>query len=167
MEKDPENRINKRQFLKIVAGGAIGAALPCNAHAQPPVPKTHLYKTVGECQIRADVYQSAQGARKPAVMWIHGGALIMGSRKWPDARFFAELLQRGFVIVSIDYRLAPETKLPGIIEDVQDAWRWLRQEGPKRFGIDPERILPYSQRDGQVSAHVPDPRDRGHRRPLR
>jgi acetyl esterase/lipase len=73
-------------------------------------------------------------------MWIHGGALIMGSRKWPDARLNAELFPRGFVVVSIDYRLAPETKLPGIIEDVQGAWRWLRQEGPKRFGIDPDRI---------------------------
>ena len=64
----------------------------------------------------------------------------MGSRKGLDSRFHAELLQRGFVVVSIDYRLAPETKLPGIIEDVQDAWRWLRQEGPKKFGIDPDRI---------------------------
>jgi len=86
------------------------------------------------------VYQATPGARKPAVMWIHGGALIMGSRKWPDARLNAELLQRGFVVVSIDYRLAPETKQPAIIEDVQDAWRWLRQEGPKQFGIDPDRI---------------------------
>ena len=54
--------------------------------------------------------------------------------------FWPSCVKRGFVIVSIDYRLAPETKLPGIIEDVQDAWRWLRQEGPKQFGIDPDRI---------------------------
>ena len=140
MEKGPANRMNRHQFLKIVAGGAIGAALPRIACAQPPGPTTHLYKTVGGCQIKADVYQSAQGARKPAVMWIHGGALITGSRKSPDARLCTELLQPGFVIVSIDYRLAPETKLPGIIEDVQDAWRWVRQEGPKRFGIDPDRL---------------------------
>jgi acetyl esterase/lipase len=138
MRKDSANRMSRQQFLKIAAGGAIGAALPSVARAQSPGPTTCLYKTVGGCQIRADVYPSARGAPKPAVMWIHGGALIMGSRKWPDAGFFAALRQRGFVIVSIDYRLAPETKLPGIIEDVQDAWRWMRQEGPKRFGIDPE-----------------------------
>jgi acetyl esterase/lipase len=134
--------MNRHQFLKIVACGAIGAAIPRIARAQPPGPTTHVYKTVGERQIKADVYQAAPGARKPAVMWIHGGALIMGGGppRWPDARFHAELLNRGFVVVSIDYRLAPETKLPGIIEDVQDAWRWVRQEGPKRFGIDPDRI---------------------------
>ncbi len=132
--------MNRHQFLKIAAGGAIVAAIPRVARAQPPGPTTYVYKTVGECQIKADVVAAAGAARRPAVMWIHGGALIMGSRKWPDARFFAELRQRGFVIVSIDYRLAPETKLPGIVEDVQDAWRWVRQEGPKRFGIDPDRV---------------------------
>jgi acetyl esterase/lipase len=95
---------------------------------------------VGGCEIKADVHQAAPGARKPGVLWIHGGALIMGSRRGLDGRFLGEVLKRGFVAVSIDYRLAPETKLPGIIEDVQDAWRWLRKEGGERFGIAPDRI---------------------------
>ena len=86
------------------------------------------------------MYQAAAGGASRPCMWIHGGALIMGSRKWLDDAFHAEIAKRGFVVVSIDYRLAPETKLPGIIDDVQDAWRWVRQEGPKRFGIDPDRI---------------------------
>ena len=139
MEKDRTNRLSRHQFLKIVAGGAIAAALPRVARAQPPGPTTHVYKTVGQCQIKADVYHSA-AARKPAVLWIHGSALIMGSRKWLDNNFHTEIAKRGFVVVSIDYRLAPETKLPNIIADVQDAWRWVRQEGPKRLGIDPDRI---------------------------
>jgi acetyl esterase/lipase len=46
----------------------------------------------------------------------------------------------GYVLISIDYRLAPETKLPAIIEDVEDAFRWLRSEGKKLFRIDPDRI---------------------------
>ena len=46
----------------------------------------------------------------------------------------------GFVVVSIDYRLAPETKLPAIAEDVEDAFRWLRSSGVDEFGIDPDRI---------------------------
>jgi acetyl esterase/lipase len=140
MREGFDHRISRHRFLKVVAGGAIGVTLPRIACAQSPGPTTHIYKTVGQCQIRADVHQAAPGSRKPALMWIHGGALIMGSRKGLDNRFCAELVKRGFVIVSIDYRLAPETKLPGIIEDVRDAWRWLRQEGPKRFGIDPDRI---------------------------
>ena len=140
MGQHTTKHMNRHQFLRLMAGGAIGAALPRIARAQSPSPTTHVYKTAGQCEIKADVYQAVPGGRKPTVMWIHGGALIMGSRKWLDAHLSAELFQRGFVVVSIDYRLAPETKLPGIIEDVQDAWRWVRQHGPERFGIDPDRI---------------------------
>jgi acetyl esterase/lipase len=51
-------------------------------------------------------------------------------------------------VVSIDYRLAPETKLPAIIEDLQDAYGWLRQRGPKLFRIDPDRIAVTGQSAG-------------------
>jgi acetyl esterase/lipase len=50
------------------------------------------------------------------------------------------LLASGFVVASIDHRLAPETKLPDIVDDARDAWRWLRTDGPSRFGIDPDRM---------------------------
>src|SRR5262249_8368486 len=42
--------------------------------------------------------------------------------------------------VSIDYRLAPETRLASIVEDVQDAFAWARTEGANRFNLDPTRI---------------------------
>ena len=37
---------------------------------------TVVYKVVGKCEMKADVYPAADGARGPAVMWAHGGALI-------------------------------------------------------------------------------------------
>jgi acetyl esterase/lipase len=49
-------------------------------------------------------------------------------------------LNAGYAIVSIDYRLAPQAKLDQIIEDLQDAYRWVRNEGPKLFRVDPNRI---------------------------
>jgi acetyl esterase/lipase len=130
----------RRDFLKIVAAGALGAAVPRSAYAGAPSAVTCLYKAAGACEINADVYQAATGARKPAVVWIHGGALISGGRKPLGGPFPDELLKLGYVIVSIDYRLAPETKLPEIIEDVRDAWRWARAEGGRQFGVDRDRI---------------------------
>ena len=50
------------------------------------------------------------------------------------------LLRAGFSVVSIDYRLAPETKLPGIFDDVSDAFQWIRTNA-KRFGIDPNQAV--------------------------
>jgi len=103
--------------------------------------ETYTYKTVANCTIKADVYRTVAGrSPRPVVMAIHGGALIMGGRYPIQMDLFEPLLNREFVTVSIDYRLAPETKLPEIIKDVQDAFRWVRESGPKLFGADPKRI---------------------------
>jgi acetyl esterase/lipase len=100
-----------------------------------------VYKTVGDLDIHADVYSPPGEARRPVAVWIHGGALINGHRESVPERLKAPLLDAGFAIVSIDYRLAPETKLPAILEDVEDAFRWIRSRGPELFGADPERIV--------------------------
>ena len=55
------------------------------------------------------------------------------------------------MVVSIDYRLAPETKLPAIVEDVQDACRWVRERGPKLFRIAPERLAVMGGSAGGIS----------------
>ena len=68
----------------------------------------------------------------------------MGDRGLVELAVFKDYLRRyleaGFVVISIDYRLAPETKLPQIIEDLQDAFRWVRKTGPEAFQIDPQRV---------------------------
>jgi acetyl esterase/lipase len=51
-----------------------------------------------------------------------------------------KLLKAGFMVVSVDYRLAPETKLPAILEDVQDACTWVRKKGPELFHADPKQL---------------------------
>lgn len=64
----------------------------------------------------------------------------MGDRGGVDRRLRGPLLKAGYAIVSIDYRLAPETRLPQIIEDLRDAYTWLHDQGPKLFGVDTSRI---------------------------
>jgi acetyl esterase/lipase len=102
--------------------------------------QTYTFKTIGDCQIQADVYHPPAGGARPVIIWIHGGALIGGSREGIHPRQLEKYLESGYVLVSIDYRLAPETKLPGIIDDLRDAFRWVRGEGPRLFGADPNRL---------------------------
>jgi acetyl esterase/lipase len=111
-------------------------ALPAmrRSDAREVVKKTFTYKTVGKCQIKADVHASPRGGDRPVAVWIHGGALIMGDRHGVNGRLLAALIEAGYVVVSIDYRLAPETKLPEILDDVRDAFAWIRAEGPRTFG---------------------------------
>jgi acetyl esterase/lipase len=102
--------------------------------------QTYTYKRVGDLEIKANVYRADDEKVRPVVVWIHGGALIMGGREGVNGRVKKMFLDAGYVIVSIDYRLAPETKLPAIIEDIEDAFRWIRQKGPDLFHIDSKKI---------------------------
>lgn len=121
--------------------GAVARAASKDVTKPAPPTATYAYKTVGDCTIRADVYFSevVKGSR-PVIVSIHGGALIMGGRRSIQMDLFKPLIDKGFAVVSIDYRLAPETKLPEIIKDVQDAFAWVREKGPELFGADKERI---------------------------
>lgn len=101
---------------------------------------THTYKRVGDLEIKADVYRSGGSGPHPTAVWIHGGALINGHRAAIDARIQQMLLKAGYAVVSIDYRLAPETKLPAIVGDVESAFSWLRGEGGKQLQLDPSRV---------------------------
>ena len=103
--------------------------------------KTHVFKSVGEVKIEADVYRHADQKARPVLVWIHGGALIMGSRNSVPKDLLDLARTEGCCLVSLDYRLAPEVKLPAIIDDLKDAFRWIREQGPRLFHADPKRIV--------------------------
>jgi acetyl esterase/lipase len=102
--------------------------------------ETYAYKKVGDCVIKADVYRLPGDNVRPVIIWIHGGALIFSNRESVRDHQLKKYLDSGYTVVSIDYRLAPETKLSAIIEDLQDAYQWVRERGPQMYKIDPERV---------------------------
>lgn len=108
-------------------------------------PATYTYKQVGGLEIRADVFSPVGfiGPR-PVMVWLHGGALMSGFRQSTQHikvhPIRNAMLEAGCIVVSFDYRLAPETKLPEIIGDLEDAFKWLREKGPELFNADINRI---------------------------
>ncbi len=101
---------------------------------------TFIYKVAGACSIHADVYRAETDAPAPVIVWIHGGALIFGHRSNLSPLQCKLYTDAGYTVVSIDYRLAPETKLPEIVEDLRDALAWVRGRGPELFNADPSRL---------------------------
>jgi len=86
-----------------------------------------------------DVYQPPAPGTYPIIMQIYGGSWQSGqptSQEW-FSRYFAE---RGYVVVAIDYRHAPEWIWPEQIVDVRTALYWIQNDSP-RFGADPGRIV--------------------------
>jgi acetyl esterase/lipase len=120
---------------------ALAAPTQLTAQDQRADMKSYTYKTIGNTRIEADVYRPDDTQVRPVVVWLHGGALIVGNRNSVPKHLLELSRREGYALVSFDYRLAPEVKLPEIIADVEDAFRWLRADGPKLLHIDPSRIV--------------------------
>lgn len=87
------------------------------------------------------VYEPAAGdAEAGAILWHHGGGWVMGDLPGFDhvARELANASRR--VVVSVDYRLAPEHPHPAAVEDAAAVLRWAVEEGAERFGFDAARV---------------------------
>jgi acetyl esterase/lipase len=80
----------------------------------------------------------AKGAL-PCVYWMHGGGLVMGSYEGDDFRFDRWCPRHQCVGVSVEYRLAPETKYPGPLEDCYAGLRWVHEHAGE-LGVDRDRI---------------------------
>ncbi|WP_342599138.1 alpha/beta hydrolase [Psychrobacillus sp. FSL H8-0483] len=101
--------------------------------------ETVIYKKDERFTLEADYYGTSQ-LSAPVVVYIHGGGLLWGTKEELSEEMIQLYTKNGYGVFSIDYRLAPETKLPAILEDVQDALQWIESEGSKQFSIDPKKI---------------------------
>src|SRR5271157_4818259 len=80
--------------------------------------ETIVYKTVESHPIYADIHWEDSTTPLPIILFIHGGGLMMGSRKILLGDELSLLVNSGYAVIPIDYRLAPVIKLPEIITDV-------------------------------------------------
>lgn len=98
-----------------------------------------VYAKYGDCEMELTLFRPKNATRKlPAVVCIHGGAWWKGERK-NFAHVARELAGRGFVTVTISYRLSDEAPFPAQIHDCKAAVRWLRANADK-YGIRKEFI---------------------------
>jgi acetyl esterase/lipase len=75
----------------------------------------------------------------PAVLWIHGGGLIVGTPQFEALGSGRVARDLGVVVVSPDYRLAPEHPFPAGLDDCMATLRWMRYHA-EELGIDQDRI---------------------------
>lgn len=96
---------------------------------------------------RLDLYLPAAQGPFPVVVWVHGGAWRMGSKALGPDAVQRRVLDRGFALASVEYRLSDEAVFPAQIHDVKAAVRFLRANH-ERFGLDADRIAGWGDSAG-------------------
>lgn len=119
----------------------LRAAVAAGAPARPAGPEVaSVYDTTaGGVPVR--VYDPAPGAAgRPLAVYLHGGGWVMCGPDTHDALCHGLAAASGAVVVSADYRLAPEHPWPAAADDALDVLLWARAEA-ERLGCDPGRVV--------------------------
>jgi acetyl esterase/lipase len=78
------------------------------------------------------VFRPEQRRHSAALLWIHGGGLVLGSARMDDRFCAATARELGIVVASVEYRRAPQHPFPAALDDCLAAWTWLAAtEGPR------------------------------------
>lgn len=78
-------------------------------------------------------------APAPALLWMHGGGVVIGSARMNDLQLTKLVQALGIVVVAVDYRLAPTHPYPAAIDDCYTALKWLHDRAAV-LGVDPARV---------------------------
>jgi acetyl esterase/lipase len=94
----------------------------------------------GDPDVPVRVYRPKQVAgRIPGILLIHGGGFVVGNLESEHVSGVSLALSIGAVVVSVDYRLAPEHPYPAGLHDCYSALRYLAEQA-EALGVDPTRI---------------------------
>ncbi len=94
----------------------------------------------GSTQIPVRIYTPQLGVKLPALVYYHGGGWQRGSITTHDSISRNLAVKANCIVMSVEWRLAPEHKFPIGLEDCWDAYHWFLEHGPKDYNVDPQRI---------------------------
>jgi acetyl esterase/lipase len=90
---------------------------------------------------RLDIWRfSTTPSNAPVIYYIHGGAWTFGDKREQGRPMLHEFVRRGWIVVAINYRLAPRFPWPAQIEDVTRALGWIKKN-IATYGGDPDRVV--------------------------
>ncbi len=115
--------------------------------SSPPIEKSEHVSTTSRIipgaagEMLVKIYEPVQrtGAKLPAMLWIHGGGYVLGHPDMDDVLCERFVQAAKCVVVSVDYRLAPEHPYPAAIDDCYAGLTWMTGEA-ESLGIDLDRV---------------------------
>ncbi len=119
---------------------AEAPAIPAASRPLPRVEERHVPGPAGAPDVRVRIYWPVENpADLPVVVYFHGGGWVLCDLDTHDATCRALALGVEAVVVSVDYRLAPEYRFPAATEDAYAVTCWVA-ENAGELGVDPARL---------------------------
>lgn len=120
---------------------ALPGAVAPQAPATAPVTSTSdiVYATHATGPLHLDLHRPAGKGRAPVLVFLHGGGWARGERpkSWTG---FRRLVEAGYAVVSVQYRLSGTAKAPAAVQDARCAMAWVAREAD-RYRLDPGRVV--------------------------
>jgi len=109
------------------------------AHPDVAIERRTIAGPAGAPDVPVVLFRPRQAGRAPALLYIHGGGYVLGSAMDVAPGAVRTASELGCLVLSVEYRLAPETRAPGSLEDCYAALKWLHDQA-STLGVDPRRI---------------------------
>ncbi len=137
----------QRHWLAVTIAAAVLGTLtaqPIRARPRPAqitdaeIQRDLVYKRIDGRALGLDLYSPSKPAGPlPVIIWLHGGGWSKGRKEGHSPA--VTLVDDGYAVASVDYRLTGIAPFPAQIEDCKAAVRWLRANASK-YNLDPDRI---------------------------
>lgn len=137
----PELRPALRRMPSFPYGSKWGRRLLRLLQGFMPTPKIDgvAIEIVKDGAVSLRMYQPSHRHSGPALLWIHGGGYLIGRASQDDHLCAETARELGILVVSAEYRLAPENPYPAALDDCYAAWKWM-QAHAATLDIDGARI---------------------------
>jgi acetyl esterase/lipase len=130
------SRSSRRLWRLVAAGVFLASGIVSASEPQRGIE----FARVGETVLQLDLYRpdpDRRDAPPPLIVWVHGGAWRAGSREDVPIR---ALVEQGYAIASIDYRLSTTARFPAQVHDIKAAIRFVRAKAAD-WSCDPDRLI--------------------------
>lgn len=120
--------------------GAVEASAKLEKHLPRAVQTEARQYDPADADAFMDIHRPTRVlAGSPTIVWVHGGGFVSGRRS--DLTNYTKILAgQGFVVVNIDYTIAPDAKYPVPVRQVNKALSYLSQNA-QALGVDPDHIV--------------------------
>lgn len=120
-------------FFVLTLNAQTSYQLEQNLHYYPTAVEQKDAYMASQCKL--DLYYPKGQKNFTTIVWFHGGGLTAGSKEIPKA-----LMEKGYAVIGVGYRLSPKATVPAIIEDAAAAMAWIFQHIGE-YGGDPDKLI--------------------------